>query len=36
MVLKGGERQGVLDVKKSTLEDLENMIIKGNHPQKEE
>lgn len=32
MVLKGGERQGVLDVKKSTLEDLENMIIKGNHP----
>lgn len=29
MVLKGGERQGVLDVRKSSLDDLETMIIKG-------
>ncbi|MBN1316340.1 MAG: sugar ABC transporter ATP-binding protein [Anaerolineales bacterium] len=29
MVLKGGQRQGVLDVKTSTLDDLETMIIKG-------
>ena len=29
MVLKGGERQGVLDVSKSTLEDVEGLIVKG-------
>jgi ABC-type sugar transport system ATPase subunit len=35
MVLKGGERQGILDVKTTTLDDLENIIIKGNHSEKE-
>lgn len=29
MVLKGGERQGVLEVSKSTLEDVEGLIVKG-------
>ncbi len=29
MVLKGGERQGVLDVKQITLEDIESVIIRG-------
>ncbi len=29
MVLKGGERQGVLEVEKSTLEDVENLIVRG-------
>lgn len=29
MVLKGGERQGILDVKTSTLEDIEMMIVRG-------
>ena len=29
MVLKGGERQGVLDVEDSTLEDVENLIVRG-------
>ncbi len=29
MVLKGGERQGVLEVKNSTLEDIETMIVRG-------
>ena len=30
MVLKGGERQGVLDVEaNSTLEDVENLIVRG-------
>ena len=29
MVLKGGERQGVLDVGDSTLEDVENLIVRG-------
>lgn len=29
MVLKGGQRQGVLDVKSSSLDDLESMIISG-------
>lgn len=35
MVLKSGHRQGVLDVKKSTLDDFESMIIKGQpfHPE---
>lgn len=35
MVLKGGESQGIIDVKTTTLEDLENIIIKGNHSKKE-
>ena len=29
MVLKGGERQGVLDVEDSTLEDIESLIVRG-------
>ncbi len=29
MVLKGGERQGVLDVGDSTLEDVESLIVRG-------
>lgn len=29
MVLKGGERQGVLDVESSTLEDIESLIVRG-------
>ena len=29
MVLKGGERQGVLDVEDSTLEDVESLIVRG-------
>ena len=29
MVLKGGARQGVLDVEDSTLEDVENLIVRG-------
>ena len=29
MVLKGGERQGVLEVSKSTLEEVESLIVKG-------
>lgn len=35
MILKSGHRQGVLDVRKSTLDDFESMIIKGEpvHPE---
>ena len=29
MVLKGGERQGILDVEDSTLEDIESLIVRG-------
>ena len=29
MVLKGGERQGVLDVEDSSLEDIESLIVRG-------
>lgn len=29
MVLKGGERQGILNVEDSTLEDVEYLIVRG-------